>query len=153
MTDPVTAAVASRQRWTGILARARTEDLESAWRALPTKPAYEFLRRPEAGLVVLRGRAGGSGGQFNLGEATVSRCAVQLPGSASGVGYVLGRDLRHAELAAVFDALLQDEKIGAQLESNVIGPLAAAQAEARQAVARRSADTKVNFFTMVRGMS
>ena len=152
MTETV-AEVSARQRWMGLLARARTADLENAWRTLADKPAYEFLRRPEAGLVVLRARAGGSGGQFNLGEATVARCAVRIDGAMTGVAYVMGRDLRHAELAALFDAMLQDGRRGSRLERCVIAPLAAAQADARQAVARRSADTKVDFFTMVRGMS
>ena len=39
-------------------------------------PAHENLREPENGLVMVRGRVGGDGAPFNLGEATVSRAAV-----------------------------------------------------------------------------
>ena len=61
----------------------------------------EFLRRPETGLVMLRGRAGGTGQAFNLGEASVTRCSVRLSDGQVGTGYVLGRDQRKAELVAV----------------------------------------------------
>jgi alpha-D-ribose 1-methylphosphonate 5-triphosphate synthase subunit PhnG len=147
------AGVSERQRWMGILARATTADLERAWRSLPDKPAYEFLRRPEVGLVVLRARTGGTGSQFNLGEASVARCVVRTESKIVGCGYVMGRDERHAELAALFDAMLQDEQSGDRLKQFVVAPLEAAQLQERQASARKSADTRVNFFTMVRGMS
>ncbi|MGQ3358871.1 MAG: phosphonate C-P lyase system protein PhnG, partial [Phreatobacter sp.] len=39
----------------------------------------EVLRAPEIGLVMVRGRVGGDGAPFNLGEATVTRAAVALP--------------------------------------------------------------------------
>src|SRR5215475_13861749 len=55
-------------------------------------PAYESLREPENGLVMLRGRVGGDGAAFNLGEATVSRAAVRLASGEVGFGYLLGRD-------------------------------------------------------------
>ena len=148
-----TAGMSDRQHWMGILARARPADLEGAWRALPDKPAYEFLRHPEVGLVVLRARAGGTGSQFNLGELSVARCVVRTDSKIVGCGYVMGRDERHAELAALFDAMLQDERSGDRLKQSVVAPLEAAQVQERQARARKSADTRVNFFTMVRGMS
>ena len=66
------------------------------------------MRGPETGLVMVRGRAGGSGSPFNLGEMTVTRCTVQLGSGTAGHAYIAGRDERQAELAAVADALLQD---------------------------------------------
>lgn len=91
-----------------MLAKAKRTELEDAVGTLPAIPSYRFLRQPEAGLVMVRGRIGGTGGPFNLGEMTVTRCAVQLDGGgAPGIGYVAGRDSRHAELAALLDALLQ----------------------------------------------
>src|SRR6201998_474151 len=55
-------------------------------------PAYERLREAESGLVMVRGRVGGDGAPFNLGEATVSRAAVRLARGEGGVGYTLRRE-------------------------------------------------------------
>ena len=68
-----------------------------------------MIRPPETGLVMLRGRMGGTGGAFNLGEATVTRCAVRTAKGHEGHAYVMGRNHGHAKIAAVCDALLQDE--------------------------------------------
>ena len=54
-----------------------------------------------------RGRPGGDGAPFNLGEMTVTRCTVRLEDGTVGHAYVAGRDMRQAELAAVLDAVLQ----------------------------------------------
>ena len=40
-----------------------------------------YKYNPETGLVMLRGRADGSGHPFNLGEATVTRCVASLVGA------------------------------------------------------------------------
>ncbi len=141
----------ARQRWMSVLALACPEDLEAAWSALADRPAYRMVRRPEVGLVMVRGRAGGSGARFNLGEMTVARCTVELPTGAVGHAYVGGRSLRHAEIAAVFDALLQDPVSRPGLEVRLVGPLEAAQRDRRIAAQARSAPTRVEFFTLVRG--
>ncbi|MFV0423834.1 phosphonate C-P lyase system protein PhnG [Oleidesulfovibrio sp.] len=139
-----------RRRWMGILACAPRQALEDAWAAASISVEYNFLRRPETGLVMVRGRACGKGQRFNLGEVTVTRCAVQQGGRV-GHAYVAGRDARHAELAALFDALLQDEGLRDRLKREVLAPLV----QIRQArnVAERgcAAATRVNFFTIVRG--
>jgi len=142
---------AARRRWMSVLAQATGAEIERAWQALPERPEYRVVRRPEVGLVIVRGRAGGSGAPFNLGEMTVTRCTVDLPSGMAGHGYVAGRNVRHAELAAVFDALLQDPLLSAGLEEAVIAPLEAGQRERRRQVAARSAPTRVEFFTLVRG--
>ena len=142
---------AARRRWMSVLAQATGAEIERAWQALPERPEYRMVRRPEVGLVMVRGRAGGSGAPFNLGEMTVTRCTVDLPSGMAGHGYVAGRNVRHAELAAVFDALLQDPLLSAGLEEAVIAPLEAGQRERRRQVAARSAPTRVEFFTLVRG--
>ena len=147
---------AARRRWLGVLAKARLDELEGAWRALGAKPAYEWLRRPEVGMVMVRGRAGGTGSRFNLGQMTVTRCALRLASGQAGpllvgLGYVQGRSKRHAELAAVFDALLQDDGRRQSLEAAVIAPLEAAHAARRETRSRKANATKVNFFTLVRG--
>lgn len=139
-----------RQRWLGVLTKAGTDQLEAHW-ANTGHPAITLLRQPETGLVMARGRAGGSGQRFNLGEITVTRCAVQSADGHIGQGYVAGRDKRKAELVASFDALLQAPDRRAALLARVVEPLAAAQTEARAAQARKAAATRVEFFTMVRG--
>jgi alpha-D-ribose 1-methylphosphonate 5-triphosphate synthase subunit PhnG len=143
--------VDARRRWISVLAQTPVGEVEAHWRAVSDPPAYRMLRWPETGLVMVRGRAGGTGTRFNLGEMTVTRCAVQLEGGAVGVAYVRGRDRRHAELAAVLDALLQDPARHDALDQTVVGPLAAAQAQRRSAATDRVAPTRVEFLTMVRG--
>ena len=111
-------------------------------------PEWVRLRGPEVGLVMVRGRAGGTGGAFNLGEASVARCTVRTADGLIGHAYCLGRDLHQAELAAALDAALQDPKRHQGVQAGVIGPLAAGQQAAREEVARRAAATQVQFFTM-----
>ena len=134
-----------RQHWMAVLARATAAELEAASAGL--LPDYARLRGPEIGLVMVRGRAGGAGNPFNLGEATVARCTVRTTAGQVGHAYCLGRDLRQAELAAALDAALQGDAHAA-VQDRVIAPLAAAQAERRALLARRAAATQVQFFTM-----
>ena len=135
-----------RQRWMAVLARADGAELSTLLRGVEVG-VYERVRGPELGLVMVRGRAGGSGAAFNLGEATVARCTVRDAAGFVGHAYCLGQDLRRAELAAVCDAALQDAvRHGAVMA--VVERLAAAQAARREGVARRAAATQVQFFTL-----
>ncbi len=127
-----------------VLARAPADAIESALTRDGPLPAWTRVRGPETGLVMVRGRAGGSGSPFNLGEMTVTRCTVRIASGTAGHAYVAGRDERQAELAAVADALLQD---GGAVET-VIAPLAEAQAGTRRARAEKAAATRVEFFAM-----
>ena len=134
-----------RQTWMTVLARAPVADLAAAELLLPS---YTLVRGPELGLVLLRGRAGGTGGAFNVGEATLARCTVRSDAGYVGHAYCLGRDLRQAELAAALDAAMQDPARAPLIDASVITPLAHAQAEKRRAVAERAAATQVQFFTL-----
>lgn len=145
------SSIDARRHWMSVLARAPLADLEDAWQRLPEHPAYVFLRRPEIGLAMVRGRAGGTGERFNLGEMTMTRCAVQLARGTVGHGYVAGRAPRKAELAAVLDALMQEGESRAAVDAAVIAPLDAADRARRDTAARKAAATRVEFFTMVRG--
>lgn len=136
-----------RRRWMAVLARAPADEIAALLDVLPPLPAPERLRAPETGLVMVRGRAGGDGAPFNLGEMTVTRCAVRL-GDAVGHAYVAGRDKRQAELAALLDAALQDPARRPALMQGVIAPLALRQQAAREAEARKAAATRVDFFAM-----
>ena len=114
-------------------------------------PAYESLREPENGLVMVRGRIGGDGAPFNLGEATVSRAAVRLASGVVGFGYTLGRDRQKARMIALCDALLQSDEFADALEANVLAPLRSAIAAERNQKAAETAATRVDFYTLVRG--
>ena len=144
-------ANADRQRWMGVLAKAACDDLEDAYATIGSVPTFTWIRPPESGLVMVQGRAGGTGAAFNLGEVTVTRCALLLASGETGVAYVQGRDKRHAELAAIFDAMLQDPARHTRLQEDVIDTLSARRDRKRTETGRKVAATRVDFFTMVRG--
>ena len=114
-------------------------------------PGYENLREPENGLVMVRGRIGGDGAPFNLGEATVSRAAVRITTGEMGFSYTLGRDREKARMIALCDALVQSNEFAAAVEANVLAPLRAAMIATRARKAAESAATRVDFYTLVRG--
>jgi alpha-D-ribose 1-methylphosphonate 5-triphosphate synthase subunit PhnG len=134
-----------------VLAESAAAEVASLVEGLEPLPAYDDMRAPENGLVMIRGRVGGDGAQFNLGEATVSRAVVRLATGETGFGYVLGRDRDKARLIALCDALVQTEDYSAAVESKVIAPLRARLEAQRDLRARQVAATKVDFFTLVRG--
>ena len=136
-----------RQRWMSVLARASAAEIEALLAACDALPGYTRLRGPELGLAMVRGRTGGGGAPFNMGEMTVSRCTVRTAAGLTGHAYVAGRDLRQAELAAVLDGALQDPA-RADLLDAVIAPLAERQAARRADTAAKAAATRVQFFTM-----
>ncbi|SIS00468.1 alpha-D-ribose 1-methylphosphonate 5-triphosphate synthase subunit PhnG [Williamsia sterculiae] len=155
-TDPVVPPdVAARQQWMRTLAEAGSAELIGAWERWEPKPEVRHIRGPEAGLVMVRGRADAGGVRFNLGEATVTRATVRLHGApvgsdVIGSSYVLGTDLDHAELAAIFDGMLADPVVRERVLDEVVTPLERRQRqhdESRQAEAR---STLVDFFTVAR---
>lgn len=140
-----------RPQWMGLLARADEASLSELMADIADIPAFERLRGPEPGLVMVRGRTGGTGRPFNLGEMTVTRCTVRTVDGLLGHAYVAGRRPDHAERAALLDALLQDEARHLDLYDRIIRPLGCDEAE-RSAARRQESDrTRVDFFTMVRG--
>lgn len=145
----------ARRRWMSVLARASAAALEDALStlrgAIGELPGHRLIRRPEIGMAMVRGRAGGTGRAFNLGEITMTRCTLQTTGGFVGSSYVAGRDQRQAELAALLDALLQDPMRQDRILSLVVEPLAHAQGRQRDQRVARSAPTRVDFFTVVRG--
>lgn len=142
-----------RRAWLSILAKAPAAEVIAAWDSLSSRPAFRPLRAPEIGMVMVRGRMGGTGDAFNVGEMTVTRAAVRLESGHTGISYVAGRDRRSAEIAAAVDAMMQAPELRATVETAVIARLADAQQQRRQAAARKAAATKVDFFTMVRTRS
>lgn len=139
-----------RRWWMSVLATADRMALEAACQGLIATEQVQYLRPPEVGLFMVRGRAGGTGAKFNLGEVPVTRCAVRLPSGTVGMAWVRGRDTQHAALAARLDALLQEPQHHQRICVNIIEPLAKLQAARRELAARKVAATKVEFFTVAR---
>ena len=142
---------AERKAVMATLAQASGDDIVRLWNAAGLPSEAELLRGPETGLVTVRGRIGGGGAPFNVGEATVTRATVRLASGQVGHCYALGRDKQKARLAAIADALWQDSAHRDDVQTKLIAPLQAALAEAREARRAETAATKVDFFTMVRG--
>lgn len=139
-----------RQQAMGVLAHMPTGRIASCLSQIDVPP-HEALRQPENGLVMVRGRIGGDGAPFNLGEASVSRAAVRLSSGEVGFGYVLGRDGEKARLIALCDALIQSEAFRNRVEQKVVAPLREELEKARAQQDSETAATRVDFYTLVRG--
>jgi alpha-D-ribose 1-methylphosphonate 5-triphosphate synthase subunit PhnG len=144
------AKQAQRKAAMAVLAHSGAVEIAGRLAAI-SLPDHENLREPENGLVMVRGRTGGDGAPFNLGEATVSRAAVRLSTGEVGFGYTLGRDRQKAQMIALCDALIQSADHAGTVEANVLAPLRAAIAAAQNRKAAETAATRVDFYTMVRG--
>lgn len=150
-TQSATADVAARRRAMAILARARRDELaEPVARHWPDHGARD-LKPVETGLVMLRGRIGGDGAPFNLGEATVTRAIVELPTGERGFAYRLGRDDELAHLAAIVDALWLCEASRHGVETAILAPIGERLATEAAKSRAETAATRVDFFTLVRG--
>lgn len=140
-----------RQANMAVLARAPGERLKALWSEAGIAVEHEMVRGPETGLVTVRGRIGGGGSPFNVGEATVTRSTVRLASGAVGHAYALGRDKEKSRISALIDALWQDAELQPKLAEQIIFPLAG-ELERDDADKRaQTAATRVDFFTMVRG--
>ncbi len=141
----------ARKSWMAVLAKAPSEALAERLAALPGPlPRAETLRGPETGTVMVRGRAGGTGAPFNLGEMTVTRVTLRLDDGTVGHATVQGRDHAHARRAALADALLQGARAD-EVARMVVAPLEQAASMRRAARAGKAAGTRVEFFTVARG--
>ncbi|MEM8853351.1 MAG: phosphonate C-P lyase system protein PhnG [Pseudomonadota bacterium] len=140
-----------RQEALRVLALCDTASLSALWQAWEPKPDHTVLKGPETGLVMARGRVGGGGAPFNLGETTCTRCVVALASGEVGYGHILGRDGDKARTVALFDALGQCTAHKERVEAEVIAPLRTALAAAAKARASEVAATRVDFYTMARG--
>ncbi|MCW5691696.1 MAG: phosphonate C-P lyase system protein PhnG [Pseudolabrys sp.] len=140
-----------RREALAVLAAADSNDIARGLRQLDDGLSYSEPRPPEVGLVMLRGRIGSRGAPFNAGEATVTRAAVQLASGEMGFGYVLGRDREKARLVALCDALWQVAGRRDAVERQVLAPLRSKQKEKKELERARTAATRVDFFTLVRG--
>lgn len=133
------------------LARCEGARLGSLWTALDMEPPHKMLRGPNTGLVMLRGRVGGTGDAFNIGEASITRATVRLPNGAVGHSMALGRDHAKARICAIIDALCQDAATARRIDEALVKPLRAEIEAGDEKRRAQAAATKVDFFTMVRG--
>jgi alpha-D-ribose 1-methylphosphonate 5-triphosphate synthase subunit PhnG len=148
---PATCDVDARRAAMAALARASAAELAERLASVPERPDCSDLRPVETGLVMLRGRIGGDGAPFNIGEATVTRAAVRLASGEVGFAYVLGRDRNQARLAAICDALWQNASFRPRIEREVLTPIRARIDGERDRRRGETAATRVEFFTLARG--
>lgn len=139
-----------RKAWMSLLAKSPENKIAALLDATMDRPSFTWLRQPEIGSTMVRARAGGSGAPFNLGEMTVTRCALTLQTGEVGHAYIKGRRKADAEAAALIDALMQTQA-APKLRAAILNPLEAELAATRASRAAKAAATKVDFFTLVRG--
>jgi alpha-D-ribose 1-methylphosphonate 5-triphosphate synthase subunit PhnG len=147
---PATATGARRAAM-AVLAQAHAPEIRDGLAAVADPLRYVELRPVATGLVMVRGRVGGDGAPFNLGEASVTRAAVRMESGEVGFSYLLGRDHDKARLAAVCDALWQDEHRRDAIERHVLAPIRLRLERERTKRREQAAATRVDFFTLVRG--
>jgi alpha-D-ribose 1-methylphosphonate 5-triphosphate synthase subunit PhnG len=143
--------IEARRRAMALLARARRDELAGPVAARWPDHGARDLKPVETGLVMLRGRIGGDGAPFNLGEATVTRAVVELPTGERGFAHILGRDGETARLAAIADALWLREASRGGVEAAILAPIADRLAAETAKARAETAATRVDFFTLVRG--
>jgi alpha-D-ribose 1-methylphosphonate 5-triphosphate synthase subunit PhnG len=153
MSEPPTSAPAAgpRRAAMALLAQAHAGEIQEGLAAVADPLRYVELRPVATGLVMVRGRIGGDGAPFNLGETTVTRAAVRMESGEVGFSYLLGRDHAKARLAAVCDALWQSEGHRDAIERHVLAPIRLRLAREHSAQREQAAATRVDFFTLVRG--
>jgi len=133
-----------------VLARASRADLEAYWDDLAAQAQFTWLKKPEFGAVLVRGRVNGREAEFNVGELALTRCSVQLADGPVGVAYVAGCDERHATMAAVLDALLQAGDARSILARAAVAALTARLAQRRKHAAEKTETSRVDFTMAMR---
>lgn len=146
------ADIFSRKNVLDILAAASADILAEQYEALePTLPTAVPVRGPEIGAVMIRGKVGGGGAAFNLGEASVTRATVKLASGEIGHAIILGRDERKARIVAHLDALRQIPDWVGQIDSKIVRPALDAMHAETLRRAEETEATRVDFFTVARG--
>ncbi len=107
-----------RRRWMRVLAGSNVEELSSDLRALRPRPVYEVVCLQVG---TLSGADRGASSKGRIPEVT--RCVVRLANGMTGTACLSGSRPGHAELAAVFDALLKIPERYDELMATVIVPI------------------------------
>jgi alpha-D-ribose 1-methylphosphonate 5-triphosphate synthase subunit PhnG len=139
-----------RHRMFSVLASATAAELHAGVAIFDDLGHIVDLKPAETGLVMLRGRIGGDGAPFNVGEATVTKAVVRLAGGEIGYGFRLGRDVAATRAAAILDALWQSPGTRERVETAVLGPISTRVEATRAEASIEAAGTRVNFFTLAR---
>jgi len=130
---------------------ATEQELKEALAAFEPLPPVRDVRPTQCGLVMTRGRIGGEGNLFNIGEALVTRASVALEDGTVGHAYHLGQSVARARMAATLDALGQDRESRARLQTIFVSRIMERIAKERQQRREENAATRVDFFTLARG--
>ena len=138
-----------RPEWISIFSKTNESLLKNSLDHINFKENYDVLLGPEIGSIMIQGRAGGTGDKFNLGEATLTKCIVKFQ-EKTGYSYHLGRNLIKSEYGAILDALMQIESYHSKLLIYVKEFQEQKQKKKIKIIAD-SSESKVDFFTMVRG--
>ena len=141
--------ICSRKEWLSILAKSDLASLCTLWKKVQINAQYEYFRKPEIGTVMVRGRSGGTGNLFNLGEITVSRCSIGLQTGEQGYGYIQGRSTKGATIAELVDAFMQTSQ-KKLIEQKILKPLDAIHKKNKKDLVSKAEATKVDFFTLAR---
>ncbi len=152
MMKRIDDSVNVRSAWFEVLVCADRAALMEQSAPFVADMPVQWLRRPEAALVMVRARADAHGERFNLGEATVTRCALRWTDPAgavfAGVAYLLGRDPERAERIARLDALLQHPAHHECLRIALLEPLKVLRAQHLAAERAAVAASRVRFDTV-----
>lgn len=143
--------VVQRQQLLSVLAKSSLKDIQQHWEHSLHDFEYSPLRAPQTGMVMAVARAEGSGEPFNLGEVSVTRCAIKLTTGQTGIGYVMGSSKEHSLHVALLDALAQVDDQYEDIKLKLIQPLQQKIEQRNQQQQQKTAATKVDFLTMVRG--
>jgi alpha-D-ribose 1-methylphosphonate 5-triphosphate synthase subunit PhnG len=134
-----------------MLALSSPADLEQLWGDTADKPSFDWIRPPEFGAVMARGRICDDGSNFNVGEVAITRCILRLaPTEHIGIAYVIGRRRRHATLAALLDAMAQTHGPAGDFVRSGILRLRAVLQQRRQEVRASVAKSEVDFSMLLR---
>ncbi len=143
--------IEARRQAMSAFAQAQPKELSTGLSDTPGSGNWSYVRKPEIGMIMTRGRIGGSGAPFNIGEVTVTRCAVVIGTGETGHATVMGRDREKAQLAALADALWQNPETRPVVEARIVGPIVARLAADDARMRDETDATKVDFYTMARG--
>lgn len=143
--------IPQRQQLISVLAKSSLQDIRQCWNQSLDDIDYSTLRPPQTGMVMAVARTEVKGEPFNLGEVSVTRCAIRLNSGETGIGYVMGSSKEHALHVAVLDAIAQQTEQYAAIHNSVIQPLQTKLLQRYQQQQQTTDTTRVDFFTMVRG--
>lgn len=144
-------ATMTRSEWMTVLALSHPSDIEERLEGVGPLPQFSFVRRPHHASVALRARSSRTGVLFEPGEMTMTRCIIKIDPDVFGYAYVGGRNLRHAALAALLDAVLQRGGDQQMLVQTLISELKSLIDRRQEQVRRQAQASAVDFSVQMQG--